>query len=76
MIMTYKKILLLLVAGVFFSIAQAQILTVPYQYGFEQDDAEEKNWKLNIGDRGKFCKDQWMIGNLEHSEGYRSLYIS
>ena len=77
--MNYKKILLFLIVHCALCIVHsvyAQTLKTPYQYGFEAGDADSANWVLNVGDRGKFCNDQWMIGNVEHSEGYQSLYIS
>ena len=74
--MSYKKTSLLLILLSIFSFLNSQILTVPYQYGFEDDDPDEVNWKLNVGDRGKLCNDQWIIGNMEHNEGYQALYIS
>lgn len=77
--MNYKKILLFLIVHCALCIVHsvyAQTLKTPYQYGFEAGDADSANWVLNAGDRGKFCNDQWMIGNVEHSEGYQSLYIS
>lgn len=74
--MSYKKVLLLLFVHCALCVAHAQLLKVPYQFGFEQGDAEINNWELNLGNRGKYCADQWVVGNLEFNEGYQSLYIS
>lgn len=74
--MSLKKLLLLLCMCCVLSTVHGQVVSVPYQYGFEAGDAEEQNWTLNVGERGEFCNDKWMIGNVEHSEGYQSLYIS
>ena len=75
-IMLYKRVLLLLVVLCSLTLVNAQVLRVPYQFGFEQGDNEIKNWKLNVGSRGRYCTDQWVVGNLEYNEGYQSLYIS
>ena len=72
--MNYRKILLLLVVHCVLCIVHCQ--NVPYLFGFEAADADSANWVLNAGERGKSCNDQWVVGNVEHSEGYRSLYIS
>ena len=74
--MAYKKFILLLFAQCILAFTYSQTLKVPYQFGFEEGDPELSNWQLNVGDRGKLCTDQWMIGNMEHNEGYQSLYIS
>ena len=74
--MSYKKILLLFIVLCSFCISHSQTISIPYQYGFEQDDPEKDNWVLNVGRRGVFCKDRWVIGKLEKSEGHQSLYIS
>ncbi len=75
--MSYKKILLLLLfVHCVSSIVHCQTLKIPYQFGFEEGDPEINNWELNVGKRGKYCADQWVVGNLEFNEGYRSLYIS
>ena len=71
--MTYRKILLLLILQCFLCTAYCQTLTVPYQFGFEDGKGD---WTLNVGRRGTFCKDRWVVGKLERSEGYQSLYIS
>ena len=74
--MSYKKVLLLLLVYCAFCITHAQVLKVPYQFGFEEGDSEINNWQLNLGSRGKYCADKWTVGNLEFNEGYQSLYIS
>ena len=74
--MSYKKIFLLLFVCCAFCITHAQVLKVPYQFGFENGDPEINNWELNLGSRGRYCADQWVVGNLEYNEGYQSLYIS
>lgn len=74
--MSYKKVLLLFFVHCVLCFAQAQLVTVPYQFGFEKGDPEINNWKLNFGSRGEYCEDQWVVGNLEYNEGYQSLYIS
>ena len=71
--MTYRKILLLLILQCFLCTAYCQTLTVPYQFGFEDGKGD---WTLNVGRRGTFCKDRWVVRKLERSEGYQSLYIS
>ena len=74
--MSYKKVLLLLLLQCALCFTHAQLLKVPYQFGFEKGDTEINNWKLNLGSRGKYCTDQWVVGNLEYNEGYQSLYVS
>ncbi len=77
--MSYKKILLLLIVHCALCIMHLEVAycqTNSYQYGFEEGDVDSLNWVLNAGERGEFCNDRWMIGNVEHSEGYQSLYIS
>ena len=75
--MMYKKVLLLFLSlHLVLSIVHGQIINVPYQFGFEKDDPEINNWALNLGSRGQYCTDKWVIGNLEYNEGYQSLYIS
>lgn len=74
--LNYKKLFVLLMLQCALCMLHSQIIHVPYQYGFENDDPEEDNWELNIGSRGRYCNDRWVIGNLEHSEGSQALYIS
>ena len=74
--MSYRKVLLLLFVFCASCIVHGQAIQVPYQFGFEKDDPEIKNWKLNIGARGAYCADQWVVGSAEFNEGKQSLYIS
>lgn len=53
--------------------ARAQVTTMPYICGFEQDE-DLSAWHLNSGTSA--AMDQWIYGTATHSEGRRSLYIS
>ncbi len=56
--------------------AQTQI-TVPYQFGFEEEEAAEfYNWVFNPGPQASRCMDQWEIGEAAHNDGHYGLYIS
>ena len=71
-----KIILVLFVFSVhLYSQSSSYSITLPYACGFE-DSAEVLNWTLNAGANGPKCNDQWMIGNTDCYEGYKSLYIS
>lgn len=75
--MQYRKFLIFfLLVCCTLNVVHAEMLKVPYQYGFEKSDPEENNWNLEVGPLSMFCTDQWKIGNLEHSEGKQALYIS
>lgn len=63
--------LLIFSASIF---AQDEI-SIPYDCGFE-DSVEISKWNLNVGREANQCLDKWMIGNLDYSGGYNSLYIS
>ncbi len=54
---------------------QSIAISIPYSCGFE-DSTEIACWNINTGPDGVNCQDRWMIGNLEYSEGYNSMYIS
>ena len=54
----------------------AQVISVPYFCGFE-DTTEINNWKMNVvANEDEVCTDQWMIRNIDSSEGYNSLTIT
>lgn len=56
--------------------AQLQV-SIPYKMSFEEaDSAEWVNWHINEGANAASCPDQWMVGEDQHSDGLRSLYIS
>lgn len=56
--------------------AQLQV-SIPYQMSFEEaDSAEWVNWHINEGATPQTCRDYWMVGEDQHSDGKRSLYIS
>ena len=74
--MTCKKFLLLIIALCALHFVHSEVISVPYQFGFEDGDPEINNWNLNIGARGAYCADQWVVGGAEFNEGTRSLYIS
>ena len=63
--------LLIFSASIF---AQDEI-SIPYDCGFE-DSVEISKWNLNVGREANQCLDKWMIGNLDYSGGYNSLYVS
>lgn len=57
--------------------AQNQEITVPYQFGFEEEQAAEfANWVFNPGTNASKCMDQWVIGEATHNDGHYALYIS
>ena len=73
--MRKKFVLLLFLFCCISNVLFAQYITLPYECGFE-DATEIGEWKLNAGQNGSKCRDQWMVGNLDMSGGFNSLYIS
>lgn len=59
-------------------IAQTPVpITVPYSFGFEENEADEMiNWMFNPGVGTEMLLDQWGIGSATHSDGHYSAYIS
>ncbi len=59
-------------------IAQTPVpITVPYSFGFEEDEDEElQNWVLNPGTQASLCTDQWIVGEVRSNGGRRAMYIS
>lgn len=53
----------------------AQNISIPYFGGFE-DSAEIAEWSMNVGPAAGQCKDQWIVGNIDCSEGSNALSIS
>lgn len=66
---------LIIVRILVFSQSQNSSISLPYHCGFE-DSIENSNWIINSGGEQIKCQDQWMIGNLDYTEGYQSMYIS
>ncbi len=66
---------LLLVRIYLFSQSSNSLISLPYYCGFE-DSLENSNWIINAGGEQIECQDKWMIGNLDYTEGYQSMYIS
>ena len=79
--MSYKKVLLLFFVHCVLCFAQAQLVTVPYQFGFEKGDPEINNWKLNFGSRGEYCEasnennSPFLIFKFSWSTATKSLYF-
>ena len=48
----------------------AQVITLPYECGFEDSVEVADLWHLNAGANGPNCQDQWMVGNLDKNGGY------
>ena len=77
--MTKHLRLIGMVAGMMFaSILYAQTtVSIPYMMSFEEADSVEwANWHINEGTLAPSCRDQWMVGTDQKSDGLRSLYIS
>lgn len=67
----------LMLSSSFLELGAQTAITVPYSFGFEEDETQElSNWVLNPGAKASQCKDQWMVGTAAQKEGERSLYIS
>ncbi len=63
----------LLLAG----LLSAQSVNIPYMMSFEvADSLEWQNWHINTGVNAPACRDQWMIGTDQKSDGHQALYIS
>ena len=68
-----KKLLVLsLLAFVF---AAASYSQTGYYCDFE-DAAENANWQLNVGPKGKECVNKWYVGTAISNGGHSSMYIS
>lgn len=68
-----KKLLVLsLLAFVF---AAASYSQTGYYCDFE-DAAENANWQLNVGPKGKECVNKWYVGSAISNGGHSSMYIS
>ena len=52
----------------------AQNISIPYFCGFE-DSADNSAWNMNVG-ASDDATDQWMISNIDYSEGSKALTIS
>jgi len=70
-----RYLVVVIVFLLFIGKVNSQNISIPFSCGFE-DSTEVKNWVINAGPDGQSCHDQWMIGNLEYNEGYKSMYIS
>ena len=70
-----RYLVVVIVFLLFIGEVNSQNISIPFSCGFE-DSTEVKNWVINAGPDGQSCHDQWMIGNLEYNEGYKSMYIS
>lgn len=57
------------------SVVKSQIISIPYFCGFE-DSTENAEWNMNLGPDALQCNDQWMISNIDYSEGSSALTIS
>ena len=57
------------------NVVVAQTISIPYFCGFE-DATEMAEWNMNVGPDASQCKDQWMVGNIDFSEGSNALTIS
>ena len=69
-------VLFLMFVGInVFSQTQNSVIQLPYYCGFE-DSIENANWIINSDIEDAKCQDQWVIGNLDYTEGYQSMYIS
>lgn len=68
-----RKILLLHIILLCSVLSWAQATGVPYNCSFEATE-DLSNWEMNP--LTPSAADQWIIGNVAHSEGHRSMYIS
>ena len=73
-----KKLLQIFLLALFLitqNMVKAQTISIPYFCGFE-DATELAEWNMNVVSDASQCKDQWMIGNIDFSEGSNALTIS